>query len=182
LAGPSQILIQSLLSLTENLKQLGIVYHPAKQHVIVEGTLQQFLTSLLDVSLNTSDDPTLHDLAFLRKICELYGPKWVDISTQIDQRLKPVVRTVLQAHYLILIPVQSFDEAKLDVITTSASEHLLRSQTFLSVLLPASKIPNLDVPLLPFGIPVAGQSYNPATDLAKPSPRFGMLLVGQTNA
>lgn len=68
------------------------------------------------------------------------------------------------------------------MITTSASEYLLRSQTLLSILLPASKIPNLDVPLLQFGVPAAGQSYNPATDLAKPSPRFGMLLVGQTNA
>jgi len=65
------------------------------------------------------------------------------------------------------------------VITASASDYLVRSQTLLSILLPAPAIPNLDIPLLQFGVPPAGQSYNSSTDLAKPTPRFGMLLVGK---
>jgi len=68
------------------------------------------------------------------------------------------------------------------VITSSASDYLVRSQTLLSGLLPALAVPNLDTPLLQFGVPPAAQNYTSGTDLAKPTPRFGMLLVGKAEA
>ena len=74
------------------------------------------------------------------------------------------------------------DEAKLQ---ESASEYLLRTQVLLATLLPTptpGPIPESGdkfVTLLPFGAFLGDQQFSSSTlDLAKPSARFGLLLVG----
>lgn len=91
LVGPSHALVRSLLTLSEKLRSLGIVYHPVKQHVVIPDALRLLFNSLLDVVLTRAEDTTLHDLAFIRKFCELYGPTWTDLHSQIDRRLNAAV-------------------------------------------------------------------------------------------
>jgi hypothetical protein len=124
------------------------------------------------------DETTLHDLVFLRALSDLYGPSWNDISLQINRRLESVVSATFASRVFESYALQPPD--KVNEVTLLASDHLARSQTLLSILLPAPTIPNLDIPLLQFGIPAAGQNYTSPAGFAKPSPRFGMLLVGRT--
>ena len=179
--GPSHALLHSLLALAEGLRSLGIVYHPVgpvRQRVIVEDVLRLFFSSLLDGNLDKMNETTLHDLAFLRALSESYGPSWNDVSFQINQRLKSVVSAMYLEVRFESHTLQPPD--KLNEIVSLASDHLVRSQTLLSTLLPTPTVPNFDVPLLQFGISAAGQNYTSTADLAKPSSRFGMLLVGKT--
>ena len=74
-------------------------------------------------------------------------------------------------------------------------QHLLRTQVLLAPLLPLSSQPPTHLTksstkpstkdtrtesLLQFGIPAVEQTAQPVMDLAKPGPRFGSLLVGNT--
>lgn len=75
----------------------------------------------------------------------------------------------------------------LDDLKQNATEALTRMQTLLATLLPPPSSPALlsDAPdkfaaLLPYGIPVLGKQFQSAIDLAKPTSRFGLLLVGGT--
>jgi hypothetical protein len=178
--GPSHALLHSLLALAEGVRSLGIVYHPIRQRAIVEDVFRLFFSSLLDGNLDKMDETTLHDLAFLRALSGLYGPSWSDISFQINQRLKSVVSPTISKCVFESHALQPSD--KLNEVVSLASDHLVRSQTLLSILLPTPTNPNFDAPLLQFGIPAAGQNYTSTADLAKPSSRFGMLLVGKTEA
>jgi hypothetical protein len=117
MTGPSHTLLHSLLSLAEELRSLGIVYHPVRQRTIVEDVFRHFFTSVLDGNLNKMDETTLHDLVFLRALCELYGPSWDDISFQINQRLKSVVSAM---------PRFSFSSLTLcSLLTSSTKSHRL---------------------------------------------------------
>ncbi len=89
--GPSHALVRALLTLSENFRSLGVVYHPVKQHAVVPDALRLLFRSLLDVALTRAEDAILHDLAFIRKFCELYGPSWTDLHSQIDRRLSAAV-------------------------------------------------------------------------------------------
>lgn len=74
----------------------------------------------------------------------------------------------------------------LDDLKRNATEALARMQTLLATLLPPpspgslSDAPDKFAALLPYGIPVLGQQFQSAIDLAKPTSRFGLLLVGGT--
>ena len=96
MTGPSHVLLHSLVALSEGLRSLGIVYHPVRQHAIVQDVIRYFVSSLLDGGdFDKVDETTLHDLLFLRALSELYGPSWNDISFKINQRLKSVVSTTV---------------------------------------------------------------------------------------
>lgn len=103
MTGPSDGLLHSLLALAEGLGSLGIVFHPVKQRTLVQDIFRHFFSSLLDGNLDKMDESTLHDLAFLRALSELYGPSWSDISLQITQRLESVVSAKSQIASLRLI-------------------------------------------------------------------------------
>lgn len=71
------------------------MYHPVKQHAIVPDALRLLFKSLLDVAHARAEDVTLYDLTFIRKFCELYGPTWTDLHSQINRRLNAVSVGVL---------------------------------------------------------------------------------------
>lgn len=97
-AGPSPQLVQSLLSLCDSTRRLGIARHPARQKVVVQDTLRLLITSWINEGWETYDNQALHDLAFLHKIADVYGSAWEDISTLLAGKLKANVRC---AHLLI---------------------------------------------------------------------------------
>jgi conserved oligomeric Golgi complex subunit 1 len=67
------------------------------------------------------------------------------------------------------------------------SSYLAGTQTLLAFLFPSVRKETAStgkvdkaVALLPHGIPTAAQELQPTMDVVKPSPRFGLLLVGST--
>ena len=70
----------------------------------------------------------------------------------------------------------------------SAEGYLARTQILLAGLLPSRRLPSVgpassfksEKPsnLLLYGVPAVEQQFEPALELVKPPPRFGLLLVG----
>ena len=88
---------------------------------------------------------------------------------------------VYSCHPLLNYFLEASDSTDHENIDSCASEYLARSQTLFSGLLPPLSKTALESQLLQFGVPSTGQTYHSALDVAKPSPRFGMLLVGNTD-
>ena len=68
-------------------------------------------------------------------------------------------------------------------LDASAQEYLAKTQVLLAALLPsrpahATAKADKTSSLLLFGSPAAEQGFEPALQLVKPPPRFGLLLVG----
>ncbi|KAF8167632.1 hypothetical protein B0H34DRAFT_24536 [Crassisporium funariophilum] len=160
--GPSPQLLKSLLSVCDSIQRLGVLHPSVKQNAIVQDTLRSLFTCWSKEGWEKDNEQDLHDIAFLRKLADLYGPAWSDISALLADQLK----------------ANSSGVADLEQLQNIASEYLARVQTLFSVLLPNSSSRSLEPQLLQFGLPSMGQSYHSAIDLAKPSPRFGMLLIG----
>ena len=93
-AGPSPQLVQSLLSLSDSTSRLGFARHPARQKAVVQDTLRLLITSWIDEGWEVYDNQALHDLAFLRKIADVYGSEWEDISILLADKLLANVRFV----------------------------------------------------------------------------------------
>lgn len=163
-AGPSPELVQSLSSVSEATRRLGIARHAARQKVVVQDTLRLLITSWINEGWENYDDQALHDLAFLRKIADTYGSAWEDVSALLGGKLKAKASN-------------STDHGNIE---RCASEYLARTQTLFSGLLPSLSSTASESQLLQFGVPPTRQNHHSALDLAKPSPRFGMLLVGNT--
>ncbi|KIM47756.1 hypothetical protein M413DRAFT_439424 [Hebeloma cylindrosporum] len=161
--GPSPEIQRALLSICDSIRQLGVVYHPVRQKNIVQDILRSFITRWTDNDANNGQlDP--NDIVFLRKISDLYGQSWYDISTILADKSRSLVS----------------DDTALTELEATVSEYLARTQTLFSSILPSPSPPIFDTPLLQFGVPSAGQHQQSAISLAKPSPRFGMLLVGNS--
>lgn len=150
--------------------------------MIVQDTLRQLINSLVEEHFDALEEQAIHDLAFLRKLSGLFGARWADISSLLDGKLKSAV-SKFHRHDLqpCLIPFKVPDDAKLREVNDTASEHFARTQTMFFLLLPLPPTLGFDTPLLQFGVPSVGQNFSSAIDIAKPSPRFGMLLVGKTD-
>ncbi|KDR85455.1 hypothetical protein GALMADRAFT_132149 [Galerina marginata CBS 339.88] len=161
--GPSSHILQALLSICDSVRQLGVFHHPARQNSIAQELLRSFIMSWF--AKGDAGEHSMQDIAFLQKLSDQYGPPWADASDLLAGKLKTSV----------------CDDVTLSGLGKTASEYLARTQTLLSSLLPPPPAPTLDAPLLQFGIPSLGQNHDSAVDLAKPSPRFGMLLVGNAD-
>jgi len=144
--------------------------------------LRQLINSLVVEHFDALDDQAIHDLAFLRKLSGLFGARWADITSLLDRKLKSAVSKI-HCHDLRLRLIFSKvpDDTQLLEVNDMASEHFARTQTMFFLLLPLPPTLGFDTPLLQFGVPSVGQNFNSAIDIAKPSPRFGMLLVGKTD-
>ncbi|KJA28288.1 hypothetical protein HYPSUDRAFT_74168 [Hypholoma sublateritium FD-334 SS-4] len=167
ITGLSTALLHGLLSLSDYLRQLGVIHHPVKKDSIVQETLHSFIT--LWINEFWGDDvgkDSLFDVLFLSDISTRYGEPWSQLSGIISQKLKSAL----------------LEEETIFEDRQSVSEYLSRTQTLFAILLPPPPTPIFDSPLSRFGTPTAGQGQQSAIDLAKPSPRFGMLLVGNVNA
>ncbi|KAF9486293.1 hypothetical protein BDN70DRAFT_869769 [Pholiota conissans] len=160
--GISAPMLHGLLNLCDSIRQLGIIYHPVNQHTIVQKILRTFIATWASKFWDEKiEDAALHDIAFIRNLAERYGELWEDIVAGLSKKLKTAIS----------------DEAALSELEISVAEYFARTQTLFAILLPAPLNPVYDVPLLRFGTPTT-QGQQSAIDLAKPSPRFGMLLTG----
>ena len=80
--------MQSLLSLSNSTSRLGVARHPVRRKAVVQDTLRLLITSWIEEGWEVYDDQALHDLAFLRKIADVYGSEWEDLSVLLAGKLK----------------------------------------------------------------------------------------------
>lgn len=85
-------MFQALLSLSQNIRELGIVYHPIGQHSIVQNLLRSFITSWSTQVWEQNLDSSLPDVTLLRYISDRYGESWSDISSRLSAKEKDAVR------------------------------------------------------------------------------------------
>ena len=76
------------MSLSDSTSRLGIARHPFRQKTVVQDTLRLLITSWINEGWEVYDDQALHDLAFLRKIADVYGSEWEDVSILLTGKLK----------------------------------------------------------------------------------------------
>lgn len=169
--GPSTELVRSLLSLSSSIQQLGYSRDRLKENCMVWTTFHRFVIALTGAGWEASDVQRLCDLAFLWKFADLHGAKGIELCHLLDERMNEKVQ-----------PGTAVGDLK-----RIATEALARMQTLLATLLPppSSPAPSSDAPdkfaaVLPYGIPVLDPQFQSALDLAKPTSRFGLLLVGGT--
>ncbi|KAI0778364.1 hypothetical protein BD413DRAFT_465008 [Trametes elegans] len=177
---PSPALTEALLLLSGDMQQLGVCLDDDHRRRQVGSTVQQFIGAFVerlerDGSEVYSDDLNiLWDLSFLQQLVRSWGPDASDASQRIDASIAR-----WREHVDAEVPSQA------DIIT-STQEYLHKTQILLAGLLPprplagSEPLPKTDKPssLLLFGVPGAEQGFEPAVELVKPPPRFGLLLVG----
>ncbi|GLB35902.1 putative vps51/Vps67 [Lyophyllum shimeji] len=184
-SGPSSDLVQSLLALSNSVQEVEVTRNPSRQRSLVQTTVKEFVTVLTGEGWDDNGVQSLHDLAFLWKLADVQGEGSEELRSRLEKRLEEnVSATILIDPHLRLIFLQLPAELSLEDLRRSASESLARMQTLFSTLLPQHiSIPlpdsaNKSSALLPFGIPALDQQFQPAVELAKPTSRFGLLLVG----
>ncbi|KAF5323366.1 hypothetical protein D9611_005665 [Ephemerocybe angulata] len=184
--GPSPQCFQSLLSLSDALRDLGVGKHNARHEPVIQTSLRALIDKYLAGEVNELSEQSLHDLAFLEAISKKYGDDWEETTRALTSKL-----TIQERDDGSTIQQIASDVSTIQQI---ASDVLIRTQTLLSLLLPcASQIRasssssstattskgagGNQAQLLLFGAPSSKQEYQPALELAKPSSRFGLLLV-----
>ncbi|KAF9056119.1 hypothetical protein BJ165DRAFT_479792 [Panaeolus papilionaceus] len=156
--GPSTLLSRSLLRLCQQIQSLGVVFSPTKRVDIVRNLFDMFIKAWTG-RFKVNYPQATFDLRYLQKIAKLNG--WSKSSD------------ILQDALAESDPVMEAPDA-----TKYVEESILRSQTLLCQLLPEPTGVNVESLLLHLGTP-SGQSYHhTALDVARPSPRFGLLLTG----
>ncbi|KAF5368617.1 hypothetical protein D9758_002268 [Tetrapyrgos nigripes] len=181
---PSTHLLQSLLSLAETVQGLGISRTLSEQVELVQQTLLLFIRRLMsDVSFS-NELQTLYDLAFLKTLANSCTSE--PLSSLDDKAMQ------IREKESNSLPTEA-------ELSKASSECLSRYQLLLASLL-VSPTPSLPSPstsppvpppaiptsssgekfvtLLQLGTPPVDQEYKVPFDIAKPSSRFGLLLVG----
>lgn len=64
------------------------------------------ITSWINEGWEVYDDQALHDLAFLRKIANVYGSEWEDVSILLAGKLKANVRFICL--FILLSPMLNY--------------------------------------------------------------------------
>ncbi|KAI0654239.1 hypothetical protein C8Q70DRAFT_1087860 [Cubamyces menziesii] len=167
-ARPSAELTDALLSLSSEIQSIGVSLDDDIRQTQVYPTLQRFVHTFLDAVAENCPPSTqcLWDLSFLRQLAASWEPTARALLEQIDA-------TVTKLRDM---PSQTDLDA-------SAQEYLAKTQVLLAALLPsrpthATAKADKTSSLLLFGSPAAEQGFEPALQLVKPPPRFGLLLVG----
>lgn len=185
-SGPSSDLVQSLLSLSNAIQELGASRNHERQQSLIQVTLYQFITDLTGDEWAENGVQSLYDLAFLWKIAALQGAEWSDLPGILEKRIEDNVSFHNVLPVLLLILHKLPTDMKQGDLNRSASESLARMQTLFATLLPRhppiqlSDMTDKFSALLPYGLPPLDQQFQPAIELAKPTSRFGLLLVGGT--
>jgi len=179
---PSTALMRSLISLSTSLQRLGTPRHPSRRDHAANDTLRLFVAELLR---GAEDQPSgwgvharqaLWDLAFLQKLAGLWTNGWTKTFGLLDEKMVQLRATVR---------IRPEDIESLDL---RIAEYFSRTQVLLAALIP---LPSTAVvtskdsheklsTLLPHGIPASETQFLNALEVAKPSSRFGLLLVGGT--
>ena len=68
----------------------------------MQDTLRLLITSWIDEGWEVYDDQALHDLAFLRKIADVYGSEWEDVSKLLATKLQVKVCLIIYLFILVI--------------------------------------------------------------------------------
>ena len=90
--GPSTELVQSLLSLSNSVQQLGYSRDRMKENNMIWMTFSQFVTTLIGDGWEDSTMQGLYDLAFLWKLADLHEAKGVELCHLLDDRMNKKVQ------------------------------------------------------------------------------------------
>lgn len=90
--GPSTKLVQSLLSLSNSVQQLGYPRDRVKESSVVWTTFHQFVITLIGDGWVESTAQEPYDLAFLWKLADLHGTKAIELCHLLDDRINEKVR------------------------------------------------------------------------------------------
>lgn len=104
-SAPSSDLVQSLLSLSNAIQQLGFPRDPARQNGLVDKTLRLFITNLVGDGWEHDGLQTLYDLEFLRRLADLWGGEWLDICELLGEqtlRVREMVRCSFKIIFYVL--------------------------------------------------------------------------------
>jgi len=144
-------------------------------------TLRDFVVALLDDSGNSSTGwesnswQALPDLGLLHKLSSTWGESWSDVSEMLDKKTAQIKARL-----------DTEDSNQVQHTLDKTSEYLTGTSTLFAVVLPQIYPPSLSTPnadklacLLPHGI-VSGseQHLDFPFELAEPSSRFGLILLG----
>ncbi|KAJ7705997.1 hypothetical protein B0H17DRAFT_1192554 [Mycena rosella] len=173
---PSSDLVESLLTLSNSVQQLGVSHSRERStNTVADKALRLFVTEWVADGWKQDGVQALCDIALLRRLADLRTPEWDDVCELLDSKAQQFREQLQQDS---TAPTQNG-------WNDGAADYLARTQTLFAALLPlASPMRTLNTsadkfaPLLPFGSPELEQQFQPAVELAKPSSRFGLLLVG----
>ncbi|KAJ7225342.1 Vps51/Vps67 domain-containing protein [Mycena pura] len=168
---PSSALMESLLALSRSVQELTIARGQNSQ---ADETLRLFITEWIGDDWKQESAQAICDIDLLRRLVDFRTSEWEDVCQLLDSKERQLREQG---------GIQMEDRWK-----DASADYLARTQTLLATLLPlqspmrASESSSTDklVPLLSFGSPAVDQQFQPAVELAKPSSRFGLLLVGTT--
>ncbi|KAJ6621177.1 hypothetical protein B0H10DRAFT_2353252 [Mycena sp. CBHHK59/15] len=191
---PSSDLVDLLLTLSKSVQELGVSRSRSRQNAVADKTLRLFITEWDGDVWKHDGVQALCDIAFLRRLADLRTPEWEDVCQLLDpkryttgKRFASLPMPNLCLTLRIQLQENSASPAQ-NGWNDGASEYLARTQTLFAALLPAqSPMRELQdgtdkfAQLLPFGSPALDQQFQPAVELAKPSSRFGLLLVGTSS-
>ncbi|KIK70711.1 hypothetical protein GYMLUDRAFT_65924 [Collybiopsis luxurians FD-317 M1] len=164
---PSTNLIESLLSLANSIQNLGFSQGPLRHAHLADRTTHLFISRLVNREWEDDEIQMLHDMAFLRKLSELWGPHWNDVGNLLEVKISQIreLRDGLPSD---------------ETLSNRSADCLARTQTILAPVLPytaKSASSDRSTALLPLGVPSSEQEYRTAVEVARPSSRFALLLV-----
>jgi hypothetical protein len=181
----SSALTQSLLAMSTALQELGIITDSSRRDSMIKQTLYQFLDMLTQGEIRRMEHSGhRRNLLFLQKLLEEWDSKWLESAGPLKTKLKDLIEVcsgvVLAKQTLTNLKVENVESEQ-----DKLSSYLAGTQTLLASLFPRVKheIGMLGKgdnkgALLRHGIATAVQDVQPCIDIVKPSPRFGLLLVG----
>ncbi|KAJ7597522.1 Vps51/Vps67 domain-containing protein [Mycena floridula] len=165
LSAPSPHLIRSLMSFSSALQDLSLSRNVNHQYNVAQTACRHLILQLATAQWELDDSQALIDLALLRKLASFHR-SWDDVHKMLDQKLSQIR--------------DKTGDSRPD-LDAKASDYLARTQILFASLLPQPTLPaggDKFGSLLAIGVPAAEQQFHPAIEVAKPSPRFGLLLVG----
>ncbi|KAK7695275.1 hypothetical protein QCA50_002465 [Cerrena zonata] len=179
---PSPSLITALLSLSTSVQQIGMPAALAKREQWSTNVLTDFISTSLEVLDPAGSDgreraqQILWDLSFLGAMIRSWGETMQTSSNQLD---------ALAAKLEKKLPNPDVNNTHI-----SMDETLSRHRMLLAALLPASLTSNSTTTISGKATTspkfvrsgTTESQYQPAIELVKPPPRFGLLLVGSTTA
>ncbi|KAH7908005.1 hypothetical protein BJ138DRAFT_1158672 [Hygrophoropsis aurantiaca] len=178
--GPSSALTGALFALSSAIYSLGLSHHPTGLKSLVVGVLRTFCAAFANVPHpQHRQSQTTYDLALLRKILHIWEGQNSDDGIAADMQVLDKAISKAQSRPDSATALSS-GELGLD---SPIDEYLARTQLMLGMLLPQATPPPPSAekdslpPLLSYGVPTIDAQFHSAVKLAKPSARFGLLLV-----
>ena len=163
-------------------------------------TLIHFVVELLKSSKSRSAEwmmghtQVLWDLLLLEFLGGLWNDGWANTFRLLKESMVPLQKQVN------LVPIHALNHAdgnqsppdEITALKDAVKDFFSRSQLLLAPLLPPPQLTSSNWPqkdhrekfgaLLAFGVPATEVKLHTALELAKPSSRFGLLLVGNSKA